>query len=217
MRKQHTNPVTKRIKPGKTSEDDPIRLTARHFIAKVPQTSAQGVRTQRSYGRDLAFLAAWPSSLVVTPVPECATEQRALLPVPPPLMSMTSVTQHGAALPVPFSPAAFHGDVAARGPCALSDNQCDSATSSAVHGRPMDIAVEPSVRPLGGVQDTLTPLSSRAPKPFSCHVCPMSFGFHSQLQVHLRSHTKETPFRCPHCFKGFSQKGNFNRHMRIHM
>ncbi|XP_077495864.1 uncharacterized protein LOC144106794 [Amblyomma americanum] len=47
MRKQHTNPVTKRIRPGKTSEDDPIRLTARHFIAKVPQTSAQGVRTQR--------------------------------------------------------------------------------------------------------------------------------------------------------------------------
>ncbi|XP_077495867.1 uncharacterized protein LOC144106796 [Amblyomma americanum] len=183
-----------------------------------PSRSPLRNRIERHNGKMINLeVKSWPSSLVVTPVPECATEQRALLPVPPPLMSMTSVTQHAAALPVPFNPAAFHGDVAARGPCALSDNQCDSAASSAVHGRPMDIAVEPSVRPLGGVQDTLTPLSSRAPKPFSCHVCPMSFGFHSQLQVHLRSHTKETPFRCPHCFKGFSQKGNFNRHMRIHM
>lgn len=55
------------------------------------------------------------------------------------------------------------------------------------------------------------------PRPFACHLCCKSFGFHSQLQVHLRSHTKETPFRCPHCLKGFSQKGNYNRHLRIHL
>lgn len=167
-------------------------------------------------------LAAWPPSLVITPVPDSAAERRPLVPVPP-QVTATSVTPHGIVC-APFNPAVFHRGIDTLGPLAPSVSQCElSMHGNSARAADFAAAGEPIIQQLGEAggpssgQDTAATQAQRTPRPFACHVCPMSFGFHSQLQVHLRSHTKETPYRCPHCFKGFSQKGNYNRHMRIHM
>lgn len=169
-------------------------------------------------GANGGFFAAWPSSLILTPVPDGAAERKPLVPVPP-QVTATSVTPHGIVC-TPFDPAILHRGIDIAGPCAPSINQCElSAHGSSARAADFAATGEPIIQQLGegGASSGQDMAAQRMPKPFACHVCPMSFGFHSQLQVHLRSHTKETPYRCPHCFKGFSQKGNYNRHMRIHM
>ncbi|GAU88056.1 hypothetical protein RvY_00823-2 [Ramazzottius varieornatus] len=50
----------------------------------------------------------------------------------------------------------------------------------------------------------------------TCHVCYKTFACQSALQIHFRSHTKERPFTCPICKRGFSTKGNMKQHLLTH-
>ncbi|KAK3526044.1 hypothetical protein QTP70_012805 [Hemibagrus guttatus] len=50
----------------------------------------------------------------------------------------------------------------------------------------------------------------------ACDVCNKMFACQSALDIHYRSHTKERPFLCTVCFKGFSTKGNLKQHMLTH-
>ncbi|XP_041457580.1 sal-like protein 3 [Lytechinus variegatus] len=50
----------------------------------------------------------------------------------------------------------------------------------------------------------------------TCHYCGKVFACTSALNIHYRSHTKERPFRCDVCSKGFSTKGNLKQHMLTH-
>eukprot|EP00057_Strongylocentrotus_purpuratus_P030339 XP_781376.3 PREDICTED: sal-like protein 3 isoform X1 [Strongylocentrotus purpuratus] len=50
----------------------------------------------------------------------------------------------------------------------------------------------------------------------TCHYCGKVFACTSALNIHYRSHTKERPFRCDCCSKGFSTKGNLKQHMLTH-
>ncbi|KAE8739124.1 hypothetical protein FOCC_FOCC015385, partial [Frankliniella occidentalis] len=36
------------------------------------------------------------------------------------------------------------------------------------------------------------------------------------MEIHYRSHTKERPFKCTICDRGFSTKGNMKQHMLTH-
>lgn len=134
------------------------------------------------------------------------------------------MTQLGIAQASSFEQAggAFRGDPGPSEPLAPSDSdQCDlnlpcGPPGTTVGAAPL-LPLALHQAQLGVGTSEQQEASSRQPRPFACHLCYKSFGFHSQLQVHLRSHTKETPFRCPHCHKGFSQKGNYNRHLRIHL
>ncbi|KAM9352420.1 sal-like protein 1 [Symphorus nematophorus] len=50
----------------------------------------------------------------------------------------------------------------------------------------------------------------------NCNICGKSFACQSALDIHYRSHTKERPFICTTCSRGFSTKGNLKQHMLTH-
>lgn len=54
-------------------------------------------------------------------------------------------------------------------------------------------------------------------KPFRCEICNKLFSIRDALKVHLRTHTKEKPFKCDVCDKSFTISSNLKVHMRIHV
>ncbi|XP_011302278.1 homeotic protein spalt-major isoform X2 [Fopius arisanus] len=50
----------------------------------------------------------------------------------------------------------------------------------------------------------------------TCNICYKTFACNSALEIHYRSHTKERPFKCTICDRGFSTKGNMKQHMLTH-
>ncbi|KAF5293108.1 hypothetical protein FQA39_LY13718 [Lamprigera yunnana] len=50
----------------------------------------------------------------------------------------------------------------------------------------------------------------------TCNICFKTFACNSALEIHYRSHTKERPFKCNVCDRGFSTKGNMKQHMLTH-
>lgn len=50
----------------------------------------------------------------------------------------------------------------------------------------------------------------------TCQICFKTFACNSALEIHYRSHTKERPFKCDVCDRGFSTKGNMKQHMLTH-
>ncbi|KAJ8249011.1 hypothetical protein GJAV_G00230230 [Gymnothorax javanicus] len=55
-----------------------------------------------------------------------------------------------------------------------------------------------------------------AMKNTACDICGKTFACQSALDIHYRSHTKERPFICTACNRGFSTKGNLKQHMLTH-
>lgn len=50
----------------------------------------------------------------------------------------------------------------------------------------------------------------------TCNICFKTFACCSALEIHYRSHTKERPFKCEVCGRGFSTKGNMKQHLLTH-
>lgn len=50
----------------------------------------------------------------------------------------------------------------------------------------------------------------------TCGVCSRSFPLLSSLSQHMRSHTQEKPYKCPHCEYRTAQKGSLKNHIRSH-
>ena len=49
-----------------------------------------------------------------------------------------------------------------------------------------------------------------------CPHCLKTFRFHSNLVVHIRSHTGEKPYKCSQCNYACKQASKLKRHMKVH-
>uniref|UniRef100_A0A667H4W2 Sal-like protein 3 n=1 Tax=Lynx canadensis TaxID=61383 RepID=A0A667H4W2_LYNCA len=90
---------------------------------------------------------------------------------------------------------------------AATANALDPLSALMKHrkGKPPNVSV---FEPKAGAED-----------PFfkhKCRFCAKVFGSDSALQIHLRSHTGERPFKCNVCGNRFSTKGNLKVHFQRH-
>ncbi|KAM3876828.1 sal-like protein 1a [Diretmus argenteus] len=92
-------------------------------------------------------------------------------------------------------------------------------SASLMHSQPSSIgaldltSVNPSKEPLG----MIFPFRERSIiRNTACDICGKTFACQSALDIHYRSHTKERPFICTACNRGFSTKGNLKQHMLTH-
>ncbi|KAA0723419.1 Sal-like protein 1 [Triplophysa tibetana] len=74
-----------------------------------------------------------------------------------------------------------------------------------------------SINPLKEPLSMIFPFRDRGTfKNTACDICGKTFACQSALDIHYRSHTKERPFICNACNRGFSTKGNLKQHMLTH-
>nr|XP_032816704.1 zinc finger protein ZFAT isoform X2 [Petromyzon marinus] len=101
--------------------------------------------------------------------------------------------------------------VPAPGPEGLADAVMQPAAMEATQERGFQ---EYSISQLCTGQNNITRANSL--KIFSCEYCGKVFKFKYSLQVHLRVHTQEKPYKCPDCDYASAIKANLVVHIRKH-
>ncbi|XP_037365578.1 sal-like protein 3 [Talpa occidentalis] len=131
-------------------------------------------------------------------------------PAAPPQSASTPPALGPAPLPGPLLPQTSASSVIFPNPLvsiAATANALDPLSALMKHrkGKPPNVSV---FEPKASAED-----------PFfkhKCRFCAKVFGSDSALQIHLRSHTGERPFKCNICGNRFSTKGNLKVHFQRH-
>uniref|UniRef100_A0A8C9DRM3 Sal-like protein 3 n=1 Tax=Prolemur simus TaxID=1328070 RepID=A0A8C9DRM3_PROSS len=137
-----------------------------------------------------------------------AAAPNAPAPTPSQLPGLTALP--GPSLPSPLLPHTSSSSVIFPNPLvsiAATANALDPLSALMKHrkGKPPNVSV---FEPKASAED-----------PFfkhKCRFCAKVFGSDSALQIHLRSHTGERPFKCNICGNRFSTKGNLKVHFQRH-
>ncbi|KAK7811556.1 hypothetical protein U0070_011135 [Myodes glareolus] len=161
-----------------------------------------GAHAACSTGPAPGVVAAASSTVGNTVQPQNASTPPALGPGP--LLSSASN------LPNPLLPQTSSSSVIFPNPLvsiAATANALDPLSALMKHrkGKPPNVSV---FEPKASAED-----------PFfkhKCRFCAKVFGSDSALQIHLRSHTGERPFKCNICGNRFSTKGNLKVHFQRH-
>ncbi|XP_045383649.1 sal-like protein 3 isoform X1 [Lemur catta] len=151
--------------------------------------------------------SATPGPTPGAPQPPNAATPPALGPAPTP---GSAPSLPGPSLPTPLLPHTSSSSVIFPNPLvsiAATANALDPLSALMKHrkGKPPNVSV---FEPKASAED-----------PFfkhKCRFCAKVFGSDSALQIHLRSHTGERPFKCNICGNRFSTKGNLKVHFQRH-
>ncbi|KAL6038603.1 hypothetical protein STEG23_000516, partial [Scotinomys teguina] len=128
----------------------------------------------------------------------------------PPVLGPGPLLSSASSLPNPLLPQTSSNSVIFPNPLvsiAATANALDPLSALMKHrkGKPPNVSV---FEPKASAED-----------PFfkhKCRFCAKVFGSDSALQIHLRSHTGERPFKCNICGNRFSTKGNLKVHFQRH-
>ncbi|KAM7125197.1 sal-like protein 3 isoform 1-T1 [Molossus nigricans] len=128
----------------------------------------------------------------------------------PPVLGPSPLLSSAPSLPNPLLPQTSASSVIFPNPLAsiaATANALDPLSALMKHrkGKPPNVS---AFEPKAGAED-----------PFfkhKCRFCAKVFGSDSALQIHLRSHTGERPFKCNICGNRFSTKGNLKVHFQRH-
>ncbi|XP_007951502.1 sal-like protein 3 [Orycteropus afer afer] len=152
-----------------------------------------------------------PTSVTPALVPSTASSSSRPQNAPtPPTLGPGALLPQAPSLPNPLLPQTSSSSVIFPNPLvsiAATANALDPLAALMKHrkGKPPNVSV---FEPKASTED-----------PFfkhKCRFCAKVFGSDSALQIHLRSHTGERPFKCNVCGNRFSTKGNLKVHFQRH-
>ncbi|KAM6167687.1 sal-like protein 3 isoform 2-T2 [Erethizon dorsatum] len=174
-----------------------------------PQSLAQPASGASPPGGPGPAECAAPLASSTGPTPPASTGQPQNAPTPPAL-GPGPLLSSAPSLPSPLLPQTSCSSVIFPNPLvsiAATANALDPLSALMKHrkGKPPNVSV---FEPKASAED-----------PFfkhKCRFCAKVFGSDSALQIHLRSHTGERPFKCNICGNRFSTKGNLKVHFQRH-
>ncbi|XP_067296181.1 sal-like protein 1a isoform X1 [Pseudorasbora parva] len=121
------------------------------------------------------------------------------------------------------APSPFNGTIHQQKSPSLDDRQQRALSLEHISAGLMQSHSSPGALDLSSINSSKDPLSMLFPfrergtmKNTACDICGKTFACQSALDIHYRSHTKERPFICTVCNRGFSTKGNLKQHMLTH-